>query len=110
VAFCGIVVIMVVLDPKFVGSDLAKDNGFLTVIKIHSMTAFLGEVKPAVPCCKILWHVKDPYSMREILTGKIHRHMLLRVSCSATRCVCWLLPESCGGQIRNNYNSDGDAR
>jgi hypothetical protein len=51
---------MVVLDPKFVGSDLAKGNGFLTVIKIQSMTAFSGEVNPAVPCCKILWNVKIP--------------------------------------------------
>jgi hypothetical protein len=22
--------------------------------------------------CKIVWHVEDPYSMKEILVGKIH--------------------------------------
>jgi hypothetical protein len=33
-----------------------------------------GEVKPVLPFCKILQHVKDPYSMKEICEGKIHGH------------------------------------
>jgi hypothetical protein len=44
-------------------SDVAKDNGFLRTIKIVSMNLFKGEVKLAVPCT-VLWHVKDPYSMK----------------------------------------------
>jgi hypothetical protein len=33
---------------------------FLKVIQICNTTSFRGEVKPSAPCCKILWHVKDP--------------------------------------------------
>jgi hypothetical protein len=33
---------------------------FLKAIQICSTTSFRGEVKPSAPCCKILWHVKDP--------------------------------------------------
>jgi hypothetical protein len=44
-------------------SDVAKDNGFLRMMKIVSMILFKGEVKLAVPC-KILWHVTDSYSMK----------------------------------------------
>jgi hypothetical protein len=31
-------------------------------------------------------------------------------SCFATKCLCWQLPESSGGQIKNDYNPDGDAQ
>jgi hypothetical protein len=49
------------------GSDSAEDCGFLRVIKICSTTSFGGETKPAVPYHKILWHITDPYSIKEIL-------------------------------------------
>jgi hypothetical protein len=42
------------------GSNPAKDNGFLRAIKIHSTASFRGEVKLLAPCCKILQHVKNP--------------------------------------------------
>jgi hypothetical protein len=48
------------LDPRFTGSNPAEDDGILRVIKICTMTSFVGEVKLAVPY-KILWHVKDPF-------------------------------------------------
>jgi hypothetical protein len=48
------------LDPRFTGSNLAKVDGFVRAIKIHNMTSFGGEVKPSVPCCNILWPVKEP--------------------------------------------------
>jgi hypothetical protein len=35
----------------------------------------------------ILWNVKDPYSIKEILTGKIHGHVFPSFSCFATRCL-----------------------
>jgi hypothetical protein len=37
-----------------------RDDGFLRAIKVHSTPSFGWEVKPEVPCRKILWHVKDP--------------------------------------------------
>jgi hypothetical protein len=58
-----------------VGLNPAKDNGFLSAIKICSMTYFGGEVKPVVPCQKILQHVKDPYSMKEILLGTCRQNL-----------------------------------
>jgi hypothetical protein len=36
---------------------------------------------------KVLWHVKDAYSMKDILLGKLHRHFLQSHSCFATRCL-----------------------
>jgi hypothetical protein len=56
------------------GSRVKPGRGgwiFLRAIKIHSTTSFGGEVKPAVQRRKILRHVKYPYSIREVLVGKI---------------------------------------
>jgi hypothetical protein len=50
-------------------------------------TSLEGEVKPAVPCREILRNVKDPYSVTEILVGKIHGHFSPSFSGSATRCL-----------------------
>jgi hypothetical protein len=36
---------------------------FLQVLKIHSTPSFGGEVKPSVPCRKILRHVKEPFEV-----------------------------------------------
>jgi hypothetical protein len=49
------------LDPRFAGSDLAEDSGFLRAVDIYGTTSFGGEVKLSVPCRKILRHVKEPY-------------------------------------------------
>jgi hypothetical protein len=51
VAIDGLVVMCWPLDPKLSASNLAKNNGFLWAIKIHSMISF-GERKLAVPCHK----------------------------------------------------------
>jgi hypothetical protein len=37
------------LDPRFAGSNLAEDDGYLRVIKV---TFFGGEVKLSVLCCR----------------------------------------------------------
>jgi hypothetical protein len=42
------------------GLNLAEDDGFLRAIKIRTRTSFGGEIKPSVPCHKILLHVKEP--------------------------------------------------
>jgi hypothetical protein len=49
------------VDPMFGGSNSVEDDGFLKTIKILSTTSFGDEVKPSVPCHKILQLVKDPY-------------------------------------------------
>jgi hypothetical protein len=48
------------LNPRFVGSNLAEDNGFLRAIKMCSTTSFKREVKPSATCQMILWLVKEP--------------------------------------------------
>jgi hypothetical protein len=80
------------LGPRFVCSYTAEDSEFLSVITIRSKISF-GEVKLAVSCRKISRHVNDPYSMKEILAGKIHGHLSKSFSCFATRCL-----SSCYGQ------------
>jgi hypothetical protein len=86
-----------------VGSNPAEDDddGFLRAIKIRSMISFGeggGGVRLCVPCCKILQHVKDPYSVKEVfyllakftgISPKFLPALLL--------CVCWLLRERSGG-------------
>jgi hypothetical protein len=47
------------------GSNLAKDDEFLRVIKIRRMTSFGGKLKPAALCCNMLWHVEHPYSLKK---------------------------------------------
>jgi hypothetical protein len=47
-----------------------KVRGFkprLRTIKIRSTTSLRVVVMPSVPCHKVLWHVKDPYSVKEVL-------------------------------------------
>jgi hypothetical protein len=61
VTLSGIVAACLSLDVRFMDSNPGKDSGFLRVMKIHSMTSFRGEVKPSVPCGKILRHDKEPY-------------------------------------------------
>jgi hypothetical protein len=56
----GAVVIVLPLDPRFVGSNPAESDGFLRTIKIRGTNSFGGEVKPSAPFPKILWYVKDP--------------------------------------------------
>jgi hypothetical protein len=47
------------LDPRFTGSDLAENDGFLREIKISGMSSFGGEVKSPTPTHKILQHIKN---------------------------------------------------
>jgi hypothetical protein len=55
--------------------------------KNRSTTSFGGNVKPAVPRRKTSRLVKNPYSMKEILVGKIDGHFSPSVSYFATRCL-----------------------
>jgi hypothetical protein len=53
------VVSVLATGPKGCGLEPSQGDGFVRVIKIGSTTSFGWEVKPEVPCHKILWHVKD---------------------------------------------------
>jgi hypothetical protein len=53
------------LDPRFAGSNPAEDDGFLRAIKIYSTTSFGGDIKLSVPSHKILWHLKNVYSIKD---------------------------------------------
>jgi hypothetical protein len=55
----GVVVSVLATGSKGRGFKPGQDNGLLRAIKVHSTPSFRWEVKPEVPCCKTLWHVKD---------------------------------------------------
>jgi hypothetical protein len=55
--------------------------------------------------------LKTPASMKEILRRRNSRPFFRKVFfSSSTRCLCWYLPESYNGRIRNDQNSDGNNR
>jgi hypothetical protein len=57
------VVIVLAIGPKVCGFKPGKGGGIFKGSRNHSRTYFRGEIKQVDPCHKILWHVKDPYSM-----------------------------------------------
>jgi hypothetical protein len=59
-------IMLAIGPPRFVASNPAEDDGFLMAIILHNTTSFRGQVKLSVPHHKILWHVKDPYSMKDL--------------------------------------------
>jgi hypothetical protein len=56
----GVVVSVLVIETKGNGFKPGRSDGFLRAIKIRSTPSFRWEVKPEVPCRKLLRHVKDP--------------------------------------------------
>jgi hypothetical protein len=56
----GVVVSVLVTGPRGGLFKPGRGDGFWGAIKIRSTPSFGWEVKPEVPCRKILWHVKDP--------------------------------------------------
>jgi hypothetical protein len=55
----GVVVSVLASGTKGRGFESGQGDGFLRAIKIHITPSFGWEVKPEVPCRKILRHVKD---------------------------------------------------
>jgi hypothetical protein len=94
--------IVLAIGPKVCGFRAGEDDEFLRAIKIRGTTSLGGEVEPAVPCRKILRHVKYLYSMNVILVGKIRGYFLPHFPCFATRCIFWLLPDNSGGLIESD--------
>jgi hypothetical protein len=58
----GVVVSMIATGPKGHGFKPGQGKGFLRAIKICRTPSFRWEVKPEIPCRKILWHVKDLFT------------------------------------------------
>jgi hypothetical protein len=56
----GVVVSVLSTGPKGRGFKPGRDDGFLRAIKNRITPSFGGEVKPEVPCRKILRNVKYP--------------------------------------------------
>jgi hypothetical protein len=54
------VVSVLATGPKDRGFKPGRGDGFLRAIEMRSTPSFGWEVKPEVPCRKILRHVKDP--------------------------------------------------
>jgi hypothetical protein len=48
-----------VIGPKGRRFEPGQGDGFLRTIKIRSTSSFGWEVKPEIPCRRILRHVKD---------------------------------------------------
>jgi hypothetical protein len=61
-----------------VGSNPAEDEIFLRAIKVRSTPSFRREVKFAAPGCRMLWNVKDPYRMKEVLRRQNSRTFLAK--------------------------------
>jgi hypothetical protein len=55
----GVVISVLATGPKGRGFKPGQGDGFLKAIKIRSTPSFGWEVKPDVPCRKILRHVKE---------------------------------------------------
>jgi hypothetical protein len=56
----GLVVIMLVIEPKFRGFIPGRGWWFLGPIKIRGSICFRGWQEQSNPRRKILWHIKDP--------------------------------------------------
>jgi hypothetical protein len=56
----GVVVSVLATVPKVGGFKPGQGDGFLRAIKIRCTPSFGWEVKPEVPCRRILRHVEDP--------------------------------------------------
>jgi hypothetical protein len=97
----GVVFGVLATGPKGRGFKPSRGDGFLRAIKICSTPSFRCEVKPDVPCRKILWHIKDPliyqrYWMREILIPSSIPHIH-----SLQMSLLGGLPESSGWWVRH---------
>jgi hypothetical protein len=89
--------------PRLTGSNPTKDGGFLRAIKISSTPSFVGEVKPSAPCRKIFTACyRTLRSMKENISSANFTAISPEVSPDSLSYVCWYLPESSGGRIRND--------
>jgi hypothetical protein len=81
------VVSVLAIGPKVWGFEPGQRDGFLRAIKICSTPSFGWEVKPEVPCHKILWHVKD--LLKSHGADRLNCNFLCPLSRSLQRCLGW---------------------
>jgi hypothetical protein len=87
VILSGLVVIVLAIVPKVCGLKPGRGRWIFMIDKNHVARLPSRGSEANCPCLKILWHAKDPYSIKEIFLGKIHRHFSPSFSCFATRCL-----------------------
>jgi hypothetical protein len=59
------------MESKRCGFKPRTGYGFVKVIKLGSTPSFGWEIMPEAPCCKILWHVKEPCICLRTSSGKV---------------------------------------
>jgi hypothetical protein len=84
--FGGVVVSVLATGIKGRGFRTGRGNVFLWAIKIRSTPSFGWEVKPEVPCRKILRNVKDPLTLLRYRYAKLS--ILRPFHLLAPRCLC----------------------
>jgi hypothetical protein len=82
----GVAVSVLATGPKGRGFKPGRGDGFLRAIKIRSTSSFRWDVKPEVPCRKILQNVKDPLT-RCLLGGYKHFSGTIRLQTVAVKVV-----------------------
>jgi hypothetical protein len=86
VTLSGLAIACFLLDPKFMGSNPAKDSGFLWAI---IQTSF-GEVKPSVPCHRFTACKRALQACKRRFVGKIQwSHFFAYVSFASLLDDCW---------------------
>jgi hypothetical protein len=86
----GLAIACFPLDPRFKGSNPAKDNGFLRAIKICSMIPS-EEKKTVGPLLSDFYGMlKNAMNMKEILSRQNSAATSSSsFSCFSTTCLCW---------------------
>jgi hypothetical protein len=95
----GIVVTVLATGLKGHEFKLGRGSRFLRAIKICSTPSFRWEVKPEVPCCKILRHAKDPLTYQ--ITECANSHSSINSSELFHLSLLVGLPESSDRQVRS---------
>jgi hypothetical protein len=95
-----VVVSVLAIGPKGRGFNPGRGDGFLRAIQIRSTPSFGREVKPEVPCRKIILHVKLSVDVSKILNTQ-NSHSFVNSSYSLQVSLLVGLPASSGRQVRN---------
>jgi hypothetical protein len=78
VALCGLVVSVLAIGPKVGGFKLGRGHRTFKYYRKPQLDFLRREVKSSVPCRKILRHIKDPYSMKEIRSRQNSRKFVAK--------------------------------
>jgi hypothetical protein len=79
--------------PKIRVFEPGRGRWYLRAIHIRSTTAFEVEVKPSVPCHKVLKHVEEPCEYERYFIGKLRPFIASLVDFGAVNCQRALVDE-----------------